>query len=399
MRVASEVKQPAATWPDAPMVRMLAAAFLMDALTVFLVFAWGNSYLITTLNAPSALPGYALAVYGFVKLATAPIGGWLLERLGAEALLGAGAAFEVAGIVTGFTFQTATGFLVCVALLATGVALLWLVLFFAVGARSASGERGTAGALLGLSSGAASAAGLAVAPLFTLGGGERAAFLFAAALVAGQVLLLGPACANTGVVTAHRASPNEATPARPGQSRGALALLLFGHFALVSGSVAVLIPYLLRTLGLSLGATVVLMAPAAGAAVLAMYVSGRRSVSGNRFRIAPAFYGAAGIALLALAATEAVPLAVIAMVPIAAGLAAAAPLVNASVLDVTEHHTNAGRTLGWFFFAEGAGAVGGPALAAAAISLWGVHAGMAGAGVGLALLATLITLQTRKSRP
>jgi hypothetical protein len=276
------------------------------------------------------------------------------------------------------------------------VALSWLIVFLAVGTQSAGEERGTAGALLGMSSGVASAAGLAIAPLFSFEGAAHAAFVFAGVLVAAQVALLVPACAAMPTESRHETLPRPLPEARR-QSHLGLALVLFGHFALVSAAVAVLIPYLLRTLGLPLAEAVVLLAPAAGAAVLAMLLTGRMSAAGSRFRIAPVLYGAAGVSLLVLAATDAVPLAVVVMVPLAAGLAAATPLVNASVLDVTEERSGSGRALGWFFFAEGAGAVAGPGLVAAGIDAWGVDAGLAISGLGLAVLAGLIALPIRRS--
>ena len=360
---------------------MVGAAFVLDLLTVFLVFAWGNSYLIDVLRAPAAAPGYALAIYGFVKLVSAPAGGWLLGRAGTRAMLASAIALEAAGLAVALLLETTAGFLGCIALLGAGVALSWIVIFFEAGRAGTFEERGSAGTFLSISSGMASAGALAVAPLFSIFLADRAAFAFAGLLVAAQAGLLA---LSPNVRAGADSSPTSALPP-PG--RTALALVLFGHFALVSGAVAALIPFVLKTLDLSLARAVITMGPAVAVAAGLTLWSGRRGASEGRFQSAPLFYGAAAAALVALSFATSPLLAALVTIPVAGGLAAAAPLINSSVLDATDHRHAVGPTLGWFFFAEGAGAVAGPAVVAAVIALTSVRPGLATAGMGLAVLA------------
>ena len=72
----------AGSGPWTPSLRvLLAAVFSVDALTALVVIAYSNSYLIDVLRASSAYPAYALAIYGFVKLVTAPAGGCSSPRV------------------------------------------------------------------------------------------------------------------------------------------------------------------------------------------------------------------------------------------------------------------------------------------------------------------------------
>ena len=72
----------AGSGPWTPSLRvLLAAVFSVDALTALGVIAYSNPYLIDIREAPSAYPAHALAIYGFVKLVTAPAGGCFSPRV------------------------------------------------------------------------------------------------------------------------------------------------------------------------------------------------------------------------------------------------------------------------------------------------------------------------------
>lgn len=378
----------AAPWPGKRVAGLLGAAFLIDVLTIFLVFAWGNSYLLEDLHAPLSTPGYALAVYGLVKLAAAPPGGWLLGRLGARGLALAATGLQGAGVGLGALLASPAGFMACVALLAAGAAWAWLAVFRRLAEAHPAESAGRPAWLLSASSGAAGASAFALAPLFAITGPERGAFAFAAALVAGQALLLRGGAPGPRIRAAAGRGTHWRTLLTPA------AALIFAHFAVTAAAVAVVVPLLLRVLSLSLAHATLAAAPAALAAACALFWAGTHT--GRSLRpVLATLYGLAAIALATLAPATSAVAAGLALVPLAGGLAGAAPLVNALVLRAAGRES--GERLGWLFFAEGLGAVVGPASTALVIDLAGVRWASAGVGAAVAVLA--ISLAFSRWRP
>ncbi|MEP6872691.1 MAG: MFS transporter, partial [Anaerolineaceae bacterium] len=146
---------------------LLAAVFSVDALTALVVIAYGNTYLIDVRQAPSAYPAYALGIYGLAKLVTAPAGGWVLDRVQTRTVVAFVWGIEACGFALIVGTASAHGFLAGIGLLSTGVALSWLILFHALGDARDATARGSATAYMGLTSVAATAAGVGAAALIS----------------------------------------------------------------------------------------------------------------------------------------------------------------------------------------------------------------------------------------
>jgi MFS family permease len=376
---------------------LLAAVFLLDALTTLVVVGYGNSYLLSTLHAPPSYPGYALAIYGLVKLLSAPAGGRILDGRAAPLLPVASGACALAGLGVILATGSANGFLGGVAALSAGIALAWLVVFHSLGHTSDPDRRGEATAFMGLISGAASVTGLGLAALFSLSSYWRLPFALGCALaLAGALVLrrlplrgeLRPAAVRRTVAPAVTA---------PGPSLRVLTVV-FAHFAVGTGAVAACVPFALHTLNLSLVEAFVLLGPAIGCGALAMLIAGRRSQANGRFGEVIVLYAIASVALAAAGvAPGALAFGLIA-IPIAASLAAAAPVINAALIDSARAGALPGTALGALFFAEGLGTVAGPAATSLVIQALNTRWAMVALGVFAACLALFIAIQRRRNR-
>jgi predicted MFS family arabinose efflux permease len=361
-----------------PLRTLLAVVFTIDCMTALVVIAFGNSYLIETRHSPPAYPAYALGIYGFVKLLTAPIGGWLLDRVRSGVVVGFVIAIEALGLGVILVTGTAYGFLAGVALLSTGIAMAWLVVFHALGDASDPDLRASATAYVGLTSTAATGTGFGIAAVI----GETP--YWPAAFIIGLLL-----AALSGSVL-WRLYPPGQTVGRTAPERGAVAadgavdrrrqvvagLVIFAHFTAVTGTIAAFGPFVLRTLDLTLLRAGLLMLPAGAVAAAAMVIAGRRSTHGNRLREVAALYAVGAVSVLLASTVHHAWLFGLIAVPLALAFAAAQPLLNASLLDVSHAAERTGTVLGWLFFAEGLGSVVGPLIVGLVISLAGVRAGV-----------------------
>ncbi len=362
-----------------------------------MVIAYSNTYLIDIRQAPSAYPAYALGIYGLVKLITAPVGGWILDRVRMRTVIAFVWGIEASGLALIVTTASARGFLGGVALLSTGIAVSWLILFHALGdARDAEG-RGSATAYMGLTSIAATGTGVGIAALISETSHWRLAFgvgLVLASVSVGLMarLFLGRRRAESAapLVTV----PTDASPPMEHRTKIIAGTMIFAHFVLVTATIAVFGPFVLRTLDLTLLQAGVLLVPAGLAGAASMVVIGRRSKHGNRLREVALLYAVAAAAILVIAGVEDELFFALVTIPFAIALGGAQPLLNASLLDVShaDQRTSTGTALGWLFFAEGLGSVAGPLLVGAVIALGGVREGMVALGLtgcGLALGALL----------
>ncbi len=378
--------------PRLSTLRILGSAFLLDLLAVSFVFVFGSAYLLNRLNAPPAYPGYALAVYGGVKLIVAPLGGWLLNKAGAQVGVGVSLALTAAGIPIALRSGSAAGFLVCVAFLAAGVSLAWLAVFAVAGRDTEATEHGPLGAWMGLTAVAATGAALGVGSLLATAHSFSPAAIFALGVsVVFAALLLG-----AGTTVAREAlTPARLDWTRAGEGVAPLGAVLFAHFAVTTGAAAIFIPFLLRSLGLQTHWALVVVAPGGALAAATMLWSGRHTLKGRRFALAGLFYIAAAVALIAASPVDEPWLVAVIAAPLVAGFAGVVPQVNAAVLGVSQRAAGKGGALGWAFLAEGLGAVAGPLAAGGAISLIGIRASLAGAGLVVAALAVTLTIAGR----
>ncbi|MGH2632741.1 MAG: hypothetical protein ACRDG3_04960, partial [Tepidiformaceae bacterium] len=95
-----------------PLGFLLASVFAIDAMTGLVVIAFGNSYLIETRHAPPEYPAYALGIYGLVKLLSAPVGGWFLDRVRAGTVVVFAVSVELIGLAVILVTASSNGFLV-----------------------------------------------------------------------------------------------------------------------------------------------------------------------------------------------------------------------------------------------------------------------------------------------
>lgn len=378
--------------PRLSTLRILGSAFVLDLLAVSFVFVFGSSYLLNRLNAPAAYPGYALAVYGLVKLVVAPLGGWLLNKTGWQVGVGVSLALTAAGIPIALRWGSAGGFLVCVGFLAAGLSLAWLAVFAVAGRDTESSEHGPLGAWMGLTAVAATGAALGVGSLLALAHSFSPAAIFAlGASLVFAALLLG-----AGTTVARDAlAPPRLEWTRASEGVAPLGAVLFAHFAVTTGVAAIFIPFLLRTLDLQTHWALAVIAPGGALAAVTMIWSGKHTLKGRRFALAGLFYAASAVALLAASPVDEPWLVAILAVPLVAGFAGVVPQVNAAVLGVSRRAEGRGGALGWVFLAEGLGAVAGPLAAGGAISLLDVRMSLAGAGFVVAVLAITLTIAGR----
>ena len=114
--------------------------FVLDVLTAMIITGYGNSYLLDTLDAPPEYPAFALGVYGLVKFATAPPGGWLIDHVRPAFTLTLVGVLLTGGVVVMLAVGTANGFIVGVGILSAGVTLFWLIVVSRARRLAAAGE-------------------------------------------------------------------------------------------------------------------------------------------------------------------------------------------------------------------------------------------------------------------
>lgn len=349
------------------------------------------------LHAPSAYPAYALGIYGLVKLITAPAGGWVLDRVRIRTVVAFVWGIEACGLALIVATASAHGFLVGVGLLSAGIAVSWLILFHALGDARDATARGSATAYMGLTSVAATVAGVGAAALISETHYWRLAFGLAFVLATVSAVLMGwlfVGRGKPGRLARRVVSHAERAPAMEHRTKVIAGTMIFAHFVLVTATIAVFGPFVLRTLDLTLLQAGILLIPAGLAGAGSMVVVGRRSKHGNRLREVAMLYALAAGAVLVIAGVRDELLFALLAVPFAIALGGAQPLLNASLLDVShaDERGSPGTALGWLFFAEGLGSVAGPMLVGGVIALGGVREGMVAvglAGVGLAIGALL----------
>lgn len=366
-----------------PVGRLLGIVFTIDAMTALVVIAFGQSYLIETRHAPPAYPAYSLAIYGLVKLLSAPLGGWAIDRVRQSHITAFIIASELAGFALVFITASANGYLLAIAFISTGIAVAWLVVFHALGDTIDPALRGAATAYVGITSAIATGAGFGAAALIGETGYWEAAFSLGIVLaLVSAVLLLrlhpwGPAHA-----LVHTGEPAPATPARyvDRQSQIGAGLVVFAHFVAVTGTIAVFGPYALRVLGLSLFTAGLTLAPAAIIGAITMIALGRRSRPGNRLREIAILYALGAAAVFGLAPVDHAWLFLLVAIPLAISIGGSQPLLNASLLDVSQSSQRTGSALGWLFFAEGLGSVIGPMLIGSVITATDIRTGLIALG-------------------
>lgn len=376
----------------------LAAVFVLDVLTTVIVAAYGNSYLVKTLEAPPSYPAFALGTYGFVKLVTAPIGGWLTDRARPALSLALAATLQALGVAVMLADRTPEAYVAGTGVLAAGTTLLWLLVFHALAANLAAEERGAATASLGVVSVVSIGFGFGVAAVLAETTPELVFSLGIALAVASAALLLPAFPRDARRERAAAEEPRDAAGWRPGRTEAMAIAIAFGHFLCVNATIAALSPFALGRLDLSLLQLGVALAPSAAAGGLAMLAFGRRSREGHRMReMAPLYaLGAAGL-VLASAVPEWLWFAG-AMVAVGVTLGGTMPLLNASRIDLSAQTSAPGRMFGRLLFAEGLGSVVGPVAAGLVIATSDARAGTLAAGLTFAALAMLAAYTARAVR-
>lgn len=377
---------------------VLAAVFALDVLTALIITGYGNSYLLKTLDAPAAYPAFALGIYGFVKLATAPLAGRLTDRARPAVSVALAGALQAGGVGTMLAVGTAEGFIAGAGILSAGTTLMWLLVFRALADALPLEARGVATAYLGLTSAVSIGLGFAAAALLAESE-SSVVFLIGIALAAGSAALLWPVFAR-GVRSRPqpRAEETAIEDARDRRAERVGAIVVFTHFLAVNATVVAFSPFALDLLDLTLLQLALLLAPAAVAAGLSMLVTGRRSRHGRRLHEAVPLYVVGAVALLLTALTSHWAWFALGMTAVGVAIGGSTPLLNSARIDVATITGTPGRVLGRLLFAEGLGSVLGPVAVGLVITAAGIRAGALAAGLAFIALAVLTSVAARAVR-
>ena len=360
-------------------VPAVAAAYLLDVVFAGCVIGYGSRYLLHELHSSSAYPGYALAIYGLLKLVGALVGGRLMDASGILVAVALSAMAEVAAFATILVSGSAGGYLAGVAMLSFGIEIAWLVVFRAIGDASESDRRASLTAAMSVVALAALGSGILLSILLARTTSSSPSFLLTGAMAVVSTVLLVQLSAHT------RLAPPTAAPRldrrRFSEFRALLPLLVAAHFAVLAGSLAVYTPYVLRRLDLDLFHAGLVAAPAAIVAAAAMWLVGNRSRPGRRLAEASGWYVVAAIAMFISAHTHSLVAFGLLAIPLGAALAVTTPLMTAGLIDSAATSESPGSAFGALFFMEGLGGIAGPALVGAAISLKGISMGATLIGV------------------
>ncbi len=363
-------------------------------MTSLVVIAYGNSYLLHTLNAPASYPGYAIGIYGLVKLLSAPAGGWLLDRVRNVLVVALVLLLELGGLLIILITHSTTGYLAGIGFLSTGVAIAWLVVFHALGEGGDPSGRGAATAYMGLTSAAATGVGFGAAALIGETHFWQAAFLIAIGLATVSALFLLRAYPGRA---GRPGAAARTVPATAGLRAHAIAaIVVFGHFTVVFATVAAFGPFVLRTLDLSLLQAGLLMAPAGAVGAGSMLVAGRRSRESTRLRELGLLYMVGAVSLLLLSSVGRPWVFGLVAVPLAFAIAGAQPVLNATVIDVSRLVQRSGSVLGWLLFVEGLGSAVGPIAIGAGISWIGIRPSIVALGAAEAAMMVFTLAASRR---
>jgi MFS family permease len=378
---------------------VLAAVFALDALTTLIITGYGNSYLLKTLDAAPSYPAFALGVYGFVRFATGPAGGWLTDRTRPLFAVAVAGVLQVGGVAVMLAFGTAEAFVVGAGILSAGTTLMCLLVFRALAESVMAAERGVATAYLGLTSAVSIGAGVAAAALLAE---SASSVVFITGITLGCVSagLLTQAFRQPAQPVALEDRPTASTAAveAPRRAEVATAAVVFMHFLAVNATVVAFGPFALDLLDLTLLQLTALLAPAALAGGLAMLVAGRRSEPGRRMREAMPLYALGALALLFAAMTSDWLWFGLGMVAVGIAVGGTTPLLNSTRIDLSTEGARPGQVLGRLIFAEGLGSVVGPILIGLVISTGDIRAGALAAAAAFAALALLTGATARAVR-
>jgi MFS family permease len=373
---------------------VLASVFALDLITALIVVGFGNAYLVRVLHSPPAYPAFALAVYGTVKLLSAPFAGWLVDRARGGLIAALVVCLEAGAILLMLFTGTSEGYIIGVAPLSAGTVLGWLLVLRRLGETLEPGGRGPASSYIALAGSAGLAGGLGLAALLAEHPQPRMAFVAGLVVALASVFALG----RLGSVHSSAGRSGSAWYEAPTRRELAAALVLFAHLGTI-GSVAVTFgPFALDELGQTLLRLGLLLSPAAAAGILGMVVAGRRSKHGGRLREAAPLYAVAAAAALFCASTSDVRWFAVGAIPLGAAIGAVGPVVNAARIDVASTAQAPGAVLARMSIAEGLGEASVPFLAGLAITAGGERAGMVAVGAALAVIAVLTAVAARTAR-
>ncbi|MEO9256523.1 MAG: MFS transporter [Tepidiformaceae bacterium] len=374
----------------------LLAAFSQDAVYGLIFLSYMNHYLLDVLKASPGLPGYTLALYGACKLGIHPIAGRLIDRISPRFVFRVCFGIEVLGALVLIFVQSLTGFLVAAALLAIGSAGIWPLVYDVVARTQTPASHSHVTGLLSLSGYIATGTGFAAGILAGRFAPHYGAFLMALGLVAAPLILqASPALDRTvHVRTSH--------PVKSGASlRSRLAgIALFGSiifidYSAISSLAGVYGPYVRLTLHITLVQTVVMLAPAGAAALVALFVASRLSRPGRRMLEMCVCLTVSAVGAFGLAATSTPWVAAVFAIPLAIGTGAISPIIAASMIEQGGQNDR-GLVLGTLMSIEGIGAVVGPALTAVVIDLFNPQAGVATIGITFTLLIPLTLFAAKR---
>ena len=192
-------------------------------------------------------------MYGLVKFATAPPGGWLIDHVRPAFTLTLVGVLLTGGVVVMLAVGTANGFIVGVGILSAGVTLFWLIVFHVLAASLPLESRGIASAYLGIVSAVSIGLGFALAALLAESA-SSIVFVTGIALAVGTAALLWPSAApaTRALVRDDTRDGRHVDETRDARAETMAGAVVFAHFVAINGTIVALSPFALDLLDLSL---------------------------------------------------------------------------------------------------------------------------------------------------
>ena len=365
-------------------------AFGQDALYALIFLSYMNHYLLDELHASGGLPGYTLALYGGTKLVVHPIAGRVLDRTTPRLVFRLAIVLQVAALGMLLVMHTLWAFLGATFVLAAASAALWPLIYDTVARTQVAGVRTRVTGILSMSGYVATGAGFAAGVLLSNFAPWQAAFVLALMVVGAPIAVQGMRALDPGTqVDEHpRDEIGSLSAFRKLTSVALFGLVVLVDYSAITSLAAVYGPYARITLGLSLLRTTVMLAPAAVAALLGLYLAARWSRPRRRLLEMSGLYVLASVGAFALALTTNEWAAATFAPILALGAGGIGPIIAATMIDQGSEGDR-GVVIGALMSVEGIGSVLGPAATASVIDLVSPRAGVALIGGLFAVLVPL----------
>jgi predicted MFS family arabinose efflux permease len=358
-------------------------AFSHDTLFGYVFLSSMNHYLLDVLHAGAGLPAFAIGLTGVAAVLVQPLAGFILDRATPRTFLLGIVATEAAGLVLILSLANAAGFLAGAGLVAVGISAIWPLAFAVLRKTQPEDSRAFAALVLTVAGFAGTSFGLAAGIAVSSVLGWQPTFFIAAVPIGVSALtLLSPVLSDRS----RSEVPEEVPPAM--NHVVLLGCLILVNHAAVASLLGLYGPFFRRTLGVSLGAGVMLLLPAGGVALLSLAATSRRSTKNRRMTEIAVLFVVAAVGALLVALSPSPLIAAIAAPLLLAGLASVEPVLNAAIIDAGGGATP-GRTFGALLTFQQAGVIVGPAAVGLVSQVSTPRWGLAGTALVLSVGAAI----------